>query len=311
MSAEAASDRRALIALILNATVWGLSWWPLRQLAALGLDGLWATAVVFTIGSVALVLIWPASVAMLRSSRALWAIALAAGFTNACFNWGMTSGEVLRVVLLFYLMPVWAILLARWLLGEPITGGAILRALLAIAGAATVLWQPGTLIPWPASLGDWLGVAGGMSFGLLNVLLRRHGESEAPRRGATVTLVIAGVVGLVAVVRDLPMLLTVAIACAGYAAFELWRMKQGDAIAAEQGPWGSHADRAREDAEAERAACEADDARHRDRERAAATERELDRILEKIGREGRASLTAAERATLEAATAARRRGTPG
>ncbi len=188
MSAEAASDRRALIALILNATVWGLSWWPLRQLAALGLDGLWATAVVFTIGSIALVLIWPASVAMLRSSRALWAIALAAGFTNACFNWGMTSGEVLRVVLLFYLMPVWAILLARWLLGEPITGGAILRALLAIAGAATVLWQPGTLIPWPASLGDWLGVAGGMSFGLLNVLLRRHGETPAAARALAMSV---------------------------------------------------------------------------------------------------------------------------
>lgn len=139
-------------------------------------------------------------------------------------------------------------------------------------------------------------------------ILRRHGEAEAPRRGATVTLVVAGVVGLVAVVRDLPILLTVAIACAGYAAFELWRMRQGDSIAAEQGPWGTHAARAREDAELERAERLAEDARRRDRERAAAAERELDRILEKIGREGRDRLTAAERATLEAATEARRRG---
>lgn len=141
-------------------------------------------------------------------------------------------------------------------------------------------------------------------------ILRRYGEAEATRRGATVTLVTAGLVGLVAVVRDLPMLLTVAIACAGYAAFELWRIKQGDAIAAEQGPWGAHAERAREDVELQQAARQAEDARRREREHAAAAERELDRILEKLGREGRGSLTAAERATLEAATAARRRGSP-
>ncbi len=141
-------------------------------------------------------------------------------------------------------------------------------------------------------------------------ILRRHGEAEAPRRGATVTMVASGIVGLVAVVCDLPMLLTVAIACAGYAALELWRMKQGDSISAEQGPWGAHAERARKDAELEQAARQVDEAYRRDRERAAAAERELDRILEKIGREGRGSLTSAERATLEAATEARRRGSP-
>ena len=40
---------------------------------------------------------------------------LAAGTTNATFNWAVTLGDVVRVVLLFYLMPLWAVLLARLL----------------------------------------------------------------------------------------------------------------------------------------------------------------------------------------------------
>ena len=182
MSAASALPRAALAALLFNATIWGLSWWPLRELAGLGLNGLWATAVVFLIGSLTLIAIWPSALAQLAGSRPMWLLALAAGFTNACFNWGMTVGEVLRVVLLFYLMPVWSMLFARWLTGEPITPGAILRALLAIAGAATVLWRPGLGLPWPAGLGDWLGVAGGVSFAFLNVWLRRIGETAAAAR---------------------------------------------------------------------------------------------------------------------------------
>ena len=188
MTEQANLPRAALAALLFNATIWGLSWWPLRELAVLGLNGLWATAVVFLIGSVALILVWPGALRTLIGSRPLWLLALAAGLTNACFNWGMTEGEVLRVILLFYLMPVWAMLFAKWLLNEAITAGAVLRAMLAIAGAATVLWQPGTILPWPTSLGDWLGVAGGFSFALLNVLLRQMGEVPAAARALAMSV---------------------------------------------------------------------------------------------------------------------------
>ena len=182
MNAAAPRSGVALLALLFNAIIWGLSWWPLRHLEAQGLHGLWATAVVFLIGSVGIALMWPSAVRRVAQDRLLWVLALAAGLTNACFNWGMTTGEVLRVILLFYLMPVWAMILARWLLAEPITAGAVFRALLAIAGAATVLWKPGAGLPWPTSLGDWLGVAGGACFAWLNVQLRGLGQTPAPAR---------------------------------------------------------------------------------------------------------------------------------
>lgn len=200
VSLATALPRAALAALLFNASIWGLSWWPLRELAGLGLNGLWATAVVFLMGSLALVAIWPGALAQLARSRPMWLLALAAGLTNTCFNWGMTVGEVLRVVLLFYLMPVWSMFFARWLTGEPVTMGAVLRALLAIAGAAAVLWRPEVGLPWPAGLGDWLGVAGGVSFAFLNVWLRRMGETAAAARALAMSVGSATVPALFAAV---------------------------------------------------------------------------------------------------------------
>jgi drug/metabolite transporter (DMT)-like permease len=107
---------------------------------------------------------------------------LASGFTNATFNWGVTSGDVVRVVLLFYLMPLWSVLLARLLLHEPLHAGVVLRALLAVAGALVVLWPPGGGWPLPRTTADWLGLAGGASFALNSVMLRREARRAAASR---------------------------------------------------------------------------------------------------------------------------------
>ena len=54
------------------------------------------------------------------AARALWLhrgalgwMVFAAGMTNACFNTALATGDVVRSVLLFYLMPMWVVGLAR------------------------------------------------------------------------------------------------------------------------------------------------------------------------------------------------------
>ena len=169
---EAAAARPAL-ALTFNALVWGLSWWPLRQLQGLGLHPLWATVFVFTLAVGVIVATRPQALRQLLRTPALWVLVLASGTTNAAFNWAMVIGDVVRVVLLFYLMPLWAVLLARLLLHEALTRVAGFRVLLALGGAAVVLWPPGGGWPLPTSLADALGVLGGFAFALNNVMLRR------------------------------------------------------------------------------------------------------------------------------------------
>ncbi len=173
----------AIGGLMLNALVWGVSWWPFRHLNALGLNPLWATAVTYAVSTLLVILARPSAVVALVRNRPLWGILLASGATNAAFNWGVTEGDVVRVVLLFYLMPVWATLLARWLLHERLTRLVGLRLALALAGAMVVLWPADGGLPLPQHPADWLGVVGGMFFALNNVLLRKYGHTPAEARG--------------------------------------------------------------------------------------------------------------------------------
>jgi len=176
-------DRLApALALVVNAFVWGVSWWPLRRLEGMGLHPLWATVLMFALATALVVAVRPRAVAQLARTPALWVLMLASGTTNAAFNWGVVIGDVMRVVLLFYLMPLWAVLLARLVLHEPITRAAGVRIGLALSGAAIVLWPPGGGLPLPASLADWLGVAGGFAFALNNVMLRREARRPPEAR---------------------------------------------------------------------------------------------------------------------------------
>jgi drug/metabolite transporter (DMT)-like permease len=183
-----------ILALTLNAFTWGVSWWPFRQLQAAGLHPLWATSLIYLLAVVAITFWRPGVWSTLWRQRSLWLLVLASGTTNATFNWAVTIGDVVRVVLLFYLMPLWAVLLARWLLKEPLTGPALLRVLLALAGAAVVLWpaEAGPGLPLPRTLAEGLGVLGGFSFALNNVLLRR--EAHQPEAARALAMFAGGAV---------------------------------------------------------------------------------------------------------------------
>jgi drug/metabolite transporter (DMT)-like permease len=191
------------LALTFNAFTWGVSWWPFRQLQAAGLHPLWATALVYAVAVLAISLRHPRAWAELLRTPSLWVLVLASGTTNASFNWAMTIGDVVRVVLLFYLMPLWAVLLARLLLGERLTAAALLRVTLALAGAAIVLRPAAGGWPLPHTLADGLAILGGFSFALNNVMLRREAARSAAARALAMfgggTVVAAGLALMLAV----------------------------------------------------------------------------------------------------------------
>jgi drug/metabolite transporter (DMT)-like permease len=182
-----------VLALAVNALVWGLSWWPFRQLQEGGLHPLWSTALIYVLAGTGYALLRPAALRELLRTPALWLLAAAAGMTNVGFNWAVTIGDVVRVVLLFYLMPAWSVLLAWALLGERPTGIGLLRLLLALAGVVVVLDTAASGWPWPQGLADWLALAGGFSFALTNVLLRRLDTASS---GARLLAMFSGGMGL-------------------------------------------------------------------------------------------------------------------
>ncbi len=84
---------------------------------------LWATVLIYLLAVAVILALRPRAVMQVLRTPALWVLIVASGITNAAFNWAMVIGDVVRVILLFYLMPLWAVLLARLLLAEPLTGG--------------------------------------------------------------------------------------------------------------------------------------------------------------------------------------------
>jgi drug/metabolite transporter (DMT)-like permease len=170
------------LALLVNALIWGLSWIAFKALHRHGLHPLWSTALVYGGALLALLLWRPGCVVAFARHPHLLALAAAAGATNVGFNWAVTIGDVVRVVLLFYLMPLWSVGLAWLLLGERPTRAALGRLALALAGVALVLWRPGMGLPWPRGAADALALLGGFSFALTNTLLRRWRDAPQAAR---------------------------------------------------------------------------------------------------------------------------------
>ena len=200
------SDKSLAVAgLLFNALVWGLCWWPFKQLESQGLHPLWATALVygFVFVSMGLWLGLRGGLVSWRQHPALWLLLLASGLTNVGFNWAVTVGDVVRVVLLFYLMPAWSVLVAWWLLGEKPSGMALLRLVLALSGLFIVLKTPETPWPVPESLADVLALLSGLTFAITNALLLKLKDSPSSSRtlamfgGGAIMAALAALLGLV------------------------------------------------------------------------------------------------------------------
>jgi drug/metabolite transporter (DMT)-like permease len=152
-------------------------WYPFRLLAQAGLDGIWATIFTYGFALVAGVLLFPRAAASLRRPSPLALLmAFAIGWSNLAYVLGVLEGEVMRVLLLFYLAPLWTVPIARIVLGERLDRAGLGVMALALAGAMAMLWRPEAGFPWPASRAEWLGLAAGFLFALGNVLVRRLQE---------------------------------------------------------------------------------------------------------------------------------------
>ena len=196
----------AVGALVVNAFVWGVSWWPLRQLQTAGLHPLWSTVIMYCFALVVVLSIKPKAWRGLFQHPQLWLLCLASGLTNVGFNWAVSISDVVRVLILFYLMPAWAVLLAWLLLNERPTRAALLRLLLAFTGVMVVLLPSNTTSAAPSTLhfgfADGLALMGGFCFAFTNVLLKKLNDTPSESRmfamflGGAMLAFLAGTAGM-------------------------------------------------------------------------------------------------------------------
>lgn len=163
----------ALAGLLVGATVWGLIWFPYRALAQVGVGGVLAATLTYGVALACGLVLLRRAWRGVRPTWSLLLIGLAAGGCNLGYVLATLHGEVMRVLLLFYLAPLWTVLLAWRLLGERLHRFGAAVVALSLGGAVVMLWQPRLGLPLPQNGAEWLGLASGFLFALSNVLIRK------------------------------------------------------------------------------------------------------------------------------------------
>lgn len=177
MPANANPRLLPVVSILLGASLWGVIWYPLRLLEAGGLGGVWLTLTLYATALIAsLPVTWRALPEFARRPALLLILMLAAGWTNIAFVEAVLRGNILRVLLLFYLSPLWTVLLGRAVLREILSRAAVTSLLLAMSGTVIMLWDREIGLPWPRDTADWLALSAGFAFALSNVLVRKLEE---------------------------------------------------------------------------------------------------------------------------------------
>ena len=163
-----------VFSLLFTATLWGIVWYPLRLLEHQGLAGLWSALISY--GAALLVCSWifiHDRQTVQGNFRYLLFMSIAAGCCNVAFILAVLDGPVVRVLLLFYLSPFWAVCLGWLMLGERLDSKSLLVFFVAVCGAMVMLWDGRIGLPWPRDGADWLAVSAGFAFALSNVYVRK------------------------------------------------------------------------------------------------------------------------------------------
>ena len=161
-----------VVVLFISSIGWGLTWWPLKYLNARGVEG--PSLVFIAFGAAALMLL-PVLLRQRPLWRAQWAslvlIALFGGFANLAFQIALYQGDVIRVMILFYLLPVWSVLGGWLFLGERIDSLRILTVVGALLGAVFILRGFSVFTRYPSWV-DLLAIGSGMAFAMNNIIFR-------------------------------------------------------------------------------------------------------------------------------------------
>lgn len=185
------------VLVLLGASVlWGLSWLPLKGINEMGIDGVGLIFGSYGILALALspLLIKQFSI-WVEHKKVMILIALFGGGANLAFTYALINGEVIRVMVLFYLLPVWGVAGGRIFLKEDIDRWRYLGVFLAISGAFFILGGFEVLNAPPSWI-DLIALASGLFFAMNNILFR---ASQSVPVGAKLGMMFVGCFSLAGV----------------------------------------------------------------------------------------------------------------
>jgi drug/metabolite transporter (DMT)-like permease len=161
----------AKLASLYAGLVYGLYWIPLRALEQAGLPDV-LPALMFNL--VPMVLILPLIAwrwrNFVRAPLSFHVTGVVVGLSLVGYTNAFLYTDVVRVLILFYLTPIWGFILARIVLGDLITPIRMASILLGIGGMLTIFGID-TGIPLPDNVGDWIALAAGVLWAVASLMM--------------------------------------------------------------------------------------------------------------------------------------------
>jgi len=185
----------AVSILFISSVGWGLTWLPTKGIHQMGLDAVYLVLIAFASAGI---LLSPFLFLQRQSWRGhvryLMLIGLFGGLANLTFQLAIVHGNVVRVMILFYLLPVWSVLGGWYVLKEKPDWLRIVAMLISLTGAMLILQVDSSTF---AGL-DWvdvLAILSGVTFALNNILFRKTAAQPLVSKVSAVFLGCAILIG--------------------------------------------------------------------------------------------------------------------
>ncbi len=144
---------------------------PLKKFSELGLQGI---SLIFITHAILSLIIFPHLLIKHQIPKFSWpvfGIALAGGLGIFSFTYALMYGDVVRVMVLFYLLPIWGVIGGRIFLREYLGLQRWAGVVIALIGAYLILGGH-QIFDSPPTWIDGLALLSGMSFAANNILFR-------------------------------------------------------------------------------------------------------------------------------------------
>jgi drug/metabolite transporter (DMT)-like permease len=185
----------AVTILFISSVGWGLTWLPIKGITQMGLDGMHLVLIAFASAGILLSpFLYIQRKSWRGNVRLLLLIAVFGGLANLTFQLALVHGNVVRVMILFYLLPVWSVLGAWYILKERPDWLRILAVFISLAGAMFILKVDVSTfvgLNWV----DVLAIVSGVAFALNNILFRKTAAQPLASKVAAVFLGCAALMG--------------------------------------------------------------------------------------------------------------------
>ncbi|PWE48691.1 EamA/RhaT family transporter [Thioclava sp. NG1] len=157
---------------LITGALWGLYWLPVRALDGHGLGGAWGTVAITVVACAAMAPVaWAKRAELTTATPAALASVALGGAAFALYSIGFLYGRVALVILLWFLTPVWSVLIGRFVMGWPVSRLRMAAIVVGLSGLGLMLGAGGGL-PLPSSLGEWMTLVGGVIWSVATTGMR-------------------------------------------------------------------------------------------------------------------------------------------